>query len=269
MFMSRIFSNDHPARQVENLARLLPTEGADLAIYDYSGRFDKNAETLIKKMDSSRKRWHLWAARISLSLLVLQNEDALLALEHELSYANELGVRDFILHFSLSESNDAHPDPVFMSKSVIPTLSLFIKQGFRPYVENVERGLPWLRPFFDTLAEQGRADELGFCFDVGHALSKTHERLDDYTVFLSKLSSRGTPLHSHLHINDGTCDYHWTIPEGARRGLLGARSAYPEGFLDWFDNLCEKVPSCHFCLEHKAEDAEEALSFLRKRRLEG
>jgi sugar phosphate isomerase/epimerase len=79
------------------------------------------------------------------------------------------------------------------------------KLGVRLAVENLT-GPAYVPAFYDALFQRLGPDELGFCYDSGHALVSGQADL--------VVRYAGRLLATHLHDNDGTADQHRLAGEG-------------------------------------------------------
>lgn len=114
-------------------------------------------------------------------------------------FAARLGANVLVLHLPPRPHDDvdrALPDALAAVAALVPPCKPL---GVRLAVENLV-GPVHVPRFFDTLLAQFPPDELGFCYDSGHAL------LAGQADLLARYADR--LIATHLHDNDGTADQH-------------------------------------------------------------
>jgi sugar phosphate isomerase/epimerase len=128
------------------------------------------------------------------------------------SLALELGAGQAVLHLGYDQR--MHPDPVEyaqrLGQALWPTVARLAQGGCRVALETVFEPDP--RPLLlarEELAAQG-VEDVGFCLDVGHALTFSRTGLGDWWEALAPHL-----LELHLHDNDGQGDWHLPPGQGA------------------------------------------------------
>jgi len=120
-------------------------------------------------------------------------------------FAARVGADVLVLHLPVPRTTDLAEAVSRATGNVRRLLDACRDLGVRLAVENL-CGPVHVPAFFDALIEAFGPDELGFCYDSGHAL------LSGQGGILGRYADR--LLATHLHDNDGTADQHRPPGEG-------------------------------------------------------
>lgn len=75
-------------------------------------------------------------------------------------------------------------------------------------VENTFETPEFFRSFLSLAKEYLPAQKIGLCFDIGHAKVWSATTIQQWKEFIESLHAESTPLHFHVHANDGSNDMH-------------------------------------------------------------
>ncbi len=120
-------------------------------------------------------------------------------------FAARVGADVLVLHLPALPTPDADEAARRAVADVHRILRPCRELGVRPAVENLA-GPAHVPAFFDALFERFAPDELGFCYDSGHALLTGRQEL--VVRYADRLAA------THLHDNDGRADLHRLPGEG-------------------------------------------------------
>lgn len=158
-----------------------------------------------------------------LCLFGLEKREA--ALREQLAQAVRLGARYVITHcapYPMSARPERQADVLtHLSRGLEVAVTACADQGLGLHIENTYHDLPFYRALFRAMTSAG-FDEVGFCFDIGHAKVWSTHHLADWMGLLRDLDQAGRRLHFHLHANGGLQDEHLSFLAADRLGLSAA-----------------------------------------------
>lgn len=102
-------------------------------------------------------------------------------------------------------------------------------EDFVFYIENIYRDIYFYTQLFRELKNEG-LNNIGFCFDIGHAKVWSGHNLRDWQFFLQELSAMAIPMHMHFHLNHGEEDEHLSFLE-----FTGIKGDEFSGYMDYRD----------------------------------
>lgn len=121
---------------------------------------------------------------------------------NRIEFAGRVGAGVLVLHLPLRQfsiERHAIEHSISMIESLLPSCSAF---GVLPALENLDQSVA----FHQAMLAAFTKNQLGFCYDSGHAL--IHKQVNLVRRFSGRLAA------THLHDNDGVTDQHLPPGEG-------------------------------------------------------
>jgi len=126
------------------------------------------------------------------------------------------------------------------------------KEDFVFYIENIYRDVYFYTQLFRELKREG-LNNIGFCFDIGHAKVWSRQNLRDWQFFLQELYAMAIPLHVHFHLNNGQEDEHLSFLEFTK--IKGDEFSGYMDYRDVYASLEEEYPEVRKIFEVKPKFA--------------
>lgn len=192
-----------------------------------------------------------------LSLFGLGQREA--ALREQLGQAVRLGARYVITHCS--------PYPMTVRRERQAEVLTHLLGGLKVavaacadhalglHIENTYHDIPFYRSLFQAAASAG-LDEVGFCFDIGHAKVWSTHTLAEWMALLRDIDQDGRRIHFHLHANGGFQDDHLSFLTADHLGLSAADAfTAPGDYYQALAQIAEAFPSSLAVFEVPASEA--------------
>lgn len=268
MFAAKIFDQD-PEETTVGILETVKRDGLGVELALYGGRgFSKSCADSLLGMDESKKRLHLSHGAYCAEDIANKDSCSTDLFRHELHEAASMGIFGLIVHpFANSKqfkSKYAEPDGIPKRLDlVIRALAIENEMAksrfgrkFSFMIENIYDSPGFFKDVLTLSQAAGVEREIGLCLDIGHAkVWGGGAPLSEWIGRMLDAREAKSPLHFHLHNNDGTRDAHLSFENADEAGLNGpGQYCGPEGYSGAVAEIIKSFPEAVHCLENSSLD---------------